>query len=134
MLSSIPEKIRNMIDKVKEAMGKKLPDNVIEVDFGKGKRKKVSNSNVKQTLNEIGRNISSIGSAIVGIIKNAIKICKAGLAKDETGKQAAKAQLSENSSKLKEALENLNIFKKALRKIYASLSQRHDAAYDRDMD
>lgn len=133
LAKSIPDKIRNMINKCKQG-NKKLEGKDIqakEVEIKPGKKIKVTKANIKSVCNSIITGIADTGKNIANIIQSAIKICKYAITRKNWEElESEKKKLAEESGKLKERFSILNIYHKAMRNIYAGLAIEADHEHD----
>ena len=127
LAKSIPDKIRDMINKCKKN-NKDLENKNIEpkdLEIKPGKKIKVTASNIKNVIQSIMRGIAETGKDIANIIQSAIKICKYAITKKSFEElKSEKRKLSDTVKRLKERFSHLNIFKKAINAINNKKSKK----------
>lgn len=119
LAKSIPDKIRDMINKLKKNTSEVTEVETKEIEVAPGKKTKVSTSNFKSVCHNIMAGIANTGKNIANILQSLIKICKYAITrKNNEELQAEKKKLSSEFQQLKERFSLLNIYRRAMGAIF----------------
>ena len=119
LAKSIPDKIRDMINKLKKNTSEVTEVETKEIEVAPGKKTKVSTSNFKSVCHNIMAGIANTGKNIANILQSLIKICKYAITrKNNEELQAEKKKLSSEFQQLKERFSLLNIYHRAMGAIF----------------
>ena len=119
LAKSIPDKIRDMINKLKKNTSEVTEVETKEIEVAPGKKTKVSTSNFKSVCHNIMAGIANTGKNIANILQSLIKICKYAITrKNNEELQAEKKKLSDEVKQLKERFSILSVYRRAMGAIF----------------